>query len=94
MTNKKAVEIIETFTANIFTEELEVIKKDLEVLEIIKKYVSHYDPSWSNQAQWNMEEFHFTLESDNMLLSKEKREEHINDFRKFKEWYLKEVEND
>ena len=37
MTSKKAVEIIETFTANIIlTEELEAIKKDLKVLETLK----------------------------------------------------------
>lgn len=92
MTNKKAVEIIETFTANIFTEELEAIKKDLEIFEIIKKHLRHFEAYYKNQAEWGREEFRFILESDNIWLEEEQREQYKKDFNTLKEWYLKEVD--
>lgn len=80
----------DTYFKDYFTQ----IEKDLEVLEIFKKYLLHIKPFFHNQEQWNREEFRFTIESDNIWLEGEDREQYRNNFLKIKEWYLKEIKNE
>ena len=76
------------------TPEFKIIEKDLEILEIFKKHLQHYDSYYKNQAEWSREGFRFVIESDNIWLNEEQREQYIKDFNKLKEWYFKEVKND
>ena len=69
----------------------EEIEKDLKIVEIFKKYLQHYESYYKNQAEWSREEFRFILESDNIWLEEEQREQYKKDFNTLKEWYFKEV---
>lgn len=72
----------------------EEVEKDLEIFEIIKKHLRHFEAYYKNQAEWGREEFRFILESDNIWLEEEQREQYKKDFNTLKEWYFKEVKND
>lgn len=72
---------------------INAIEQDLEILEIIKKRLNYHEGYYKNQADWSREEFWFNLESDNIWLNEEQREQYKKEFNTLKEWYLKEVKD-
>jgi len=67
------------------------LSQDLEVLEILKKYLSYYSKSYyNNQVNYGYGEITLRLEQDNIWLNDERREQLKKDFNKVKEW----LEND
>ena len=64
------------------------IKKDLEILYILKKYIEYRPSFYQNQANWEEEKFYLSLKSDDNWLTDKEREILKSDFTKLKEGLL------
>lgn len=70
------------------------IAKDLEVLNILKKYLGYSDSYYNNQADYGYAEFMLRLEQDSIWLDDEQREQLKKDFNKVKEWWNERAKNE